>query len=465
MHHCATPVRLCIGNNDESFLPLVYKHEGVFKNANGMSVTFVKMYLTSHANYINFVGTQVVAYYEQQTPTIRHVKCQRHLPPDERSQRCHQCKKYRYVLHSMLARFKVPLQTSRCLPSSHTNIRHLRPLEKDEKIRQLKAAYSQQAKKVKRLELSLSKLNATDGILVDNATNKDLLTILNHNTDSTENSRFQTIFWEQQLKAKTCKESQGVRWHPAIIRWCLYLHHRSSGAYSTLRKSGVITLPSERTLRDYRHFCPSTTGFSKDCDLQLLDLLQYEDQNLGKYVTIVIDEMYIKEGLAFDKTTGSLIGFSDLGDVNNLFAEYEQKDNAPKRLAKVMMTLMVRGLFTSLKYIYAQFPAVSTKGADIFTIIWKAIHRLTRLGLVVVAITCDGASNNRKMFDMHGLTNGLPYKTINVYDSKKQNIYFICDPPHLIKTIRNCFARGHLWVSILLHTTFVPHPYKRPVLL
>ena len=99
---------------------------------------------------------------------------------------------------------------------------------------------------------------------------------------------------------------------------------------------------------------------------------------------------------------------------------------------------MIRGLFTSVKFIYAQFPAVSTKGSDIFVIIWKAIHRLTRLGLVVVAITCDGASNNRKMFEMHGLTNGLPYKTFNVYDRKKQNIYFICDPPHLIKTIRNC---------------------------
>ena len=39
--------------------------------------------------------------------------------------------------------------------------------------------------------------------------------------------------------------------------------------------------------------------------------------------------MYIKEGLVFDKSTGSLIGFADLGNVNNLFAEYEQ-DNAPK---------------------------------------------------------------------------------------------------------------------------------------
>ena len=73
----------------------------------------------------------------------------------------------------------------------------------------------------------------------------------------------------QQIKAKACKRANGIRWNPAIIRWCLYLHHKSSGAYSTLRDSGLISLPSERTLTDYRHFASPTTGFSKDTDMQL----------------------------------------------------------------------------------------------------------------------------------------------------------------------------------------------------
>ena len=73
----------------------------------------------------------------------------------------------------------------------------------------------------------------------------------------------------------------------------------------TLRKSDVLALPSEHTLRDYHHFAPSTTGFSKQTDLQLLDLLQYEDEDLSKYIAIVVDKMYIKEGLVFDKTSMS----------------------------------------------------------------------------------------------------------------------------------------------------------------
>ena len=235
-----------------------------------------------------------------------------------------------------------------------------------------------------------------NGILVDKGTNEDLLSIMTSNSDaieSTDNKKFQSIFWEQQLKVKSVKGEQGIRWHPAIIHWCLYLHHCSSGAYSTLRKSDVIALSSGHTLWDYCHFTPSTTGFSKETDLQLLDLLQYTDKNLSKYITMIVDEMYIKEGLVFDKSTESLIRFADLGNMNNLFVEYEQ-DNAPKTLVKIMLlTLMVRGLFTSIKFIYTQFPAVSTKGSGIFVIIWKTIHCLTRLGLVV-AITYDGTSNN-----------------------------------------------------------------------
>ena len=65
--------------------------------------------------------------------------------------------------------------------------------------------------------------------------------------------------------------------------------------------------------------------------------------------------------------------------------------------------------------------------------------------------------NNRKMFELHDPISGLAYKTTNVFSSSKEVVYFICDPPHLIKTIRNCFARGHLWVSVDTHSVVLMH--------
>jgi len=155
-------------------------------------------------------------------------------------------------------------------------------------------------------------------------------------------------------------------WHPTIIRWSLYLHHYSSGCYNTLRNSGVLSLPSERTLRDYKHFAPAGTGFCHLTDLQVLDgIKQEKPPHLSKYVGIVIDEMYIKEGLVYDKSTGTLTGYSE---VNNLLMAAEEKFKEPSSimqspLAKCMLVIMVRGLFTNLKFPYAQFPAASTKGA------------------------------------------------------------------------------------------------------
>ena len=56
------------------------------------------------------------------------------------------------------------------------------------------------------------------------------------------------------------------RWHPHFIEFCLSIHAKSSSVYNELRKStqnpdGILYLPHERTLRDYRnHFKPGT-GF------------------------------------------------------------------------------------------------------------------------------------------------------------------------------------------------------------
>ena len=62
---------------------------------------------------------------------------------------------------------------------------------------------------------------------------------------------FKRLFWEEQLRAASKKDMRQVRWHPLIIRWCLNLKLLSSSAYHAVRTAGFISLPSERTLRDY----------------------------------------------------------------------------------------------------------------------------------------------------------------------------------------------------------------------
>lgn len=190
----------------------------------------------------------------------------------------------------------------RCAIDSHVNLRYLTPVEKDERIRNLHAQVVKDRKKIDQLQSKLENIIQKDGVTVDNALNKDLVDIMQSSPVDSEET-FSSIFWKQQLKAAKAQSSKGIRWHPAIIRWCLYLHHKSSGCYSTLRNSGVIHLPSDRTLRDYRHSSPSTSGFSKETDMDLLEAVSMQQpKHLAKYVSIVLDEMHVEGGFVFRQT-------------------------------------------------------------------------------------------------------------------------------------------------------------------
>ena len=67
---------------------------------------------------------------------------------------------------------------------------------------------------------------------------------------------------------------------------------------------------------------------------------------------------------------------------------------------------------------------------------------LALIGLQVISIVADGASNNRKFFRMHKISrfqcSGITYKAPNI-TKPGSFVYFIADPPHLIKTVRNAW--------------------------
>ena len=91
----------------------------------------------------------------------------------------------------------------------------------------------------------------------------------------------------------------GRRYHPMIIKYCLNIDVKSTAAYSELRYdlatgSGVLVLPSLRTLRDYKNYIKPTSGFNPDV---IKDLKQKTEDFSGqeRYVTILIDKMKIQD--------------------------------------------------------------------------------------------------------------------------------------------------------------------------
>ena len=60
----------------------------------------------------------------------------------------------------------------------------------------------------------------------------------------------------------------------------------------------------------------------------------------------------------------------------------------------------------------------------------------------VLAITCDGASSNRKFYRMCSPLMDIPYRTLNLYSIQDRFLFLMCDVPHLMKTTRNCWANS-----------------------
>ena len=80
-----------------------------------------------------------------------------------------------------------------------------------------------------------------------------------------------------------------------------------------------------------------------------------------KQFCLLIDEMKIKSGLAFSKSSTKLIGFCDLGTINaeidNLSSCLSGESDQPAKLASHMLVFMVCPVFRpSLCFMIATYP-------------------------------------------------------------------------------------------------------------
>ena len=104
-------------------------------------------------------------------------------------------------------------------------------------------------------------------------------------------------------------------------------------------------------------------------------------------IILLLDEMHIREDLVFDKHTGAMIGYANLGEINDHLLRFEQSlsGSAPDApvLAKTMMVFMVQGLFNKLQFAYAQFQCADLSGDLLYEPFWEAVGRIENCGLKV----------------------------------------------------------------------------------
>ena len=341
--------------------------------------------------------------------------------------KCEECLDARNIIDRLNAKKEAKLKTP-AKPKAPVSATH---------PSRLKLTLQEQRLKVKQLEDQLAEMREElhkSSVPVDDTLDKDILKIMSD--QGREMTPFMQLFWQEQKKAFS-RSATGVRYHPMIIRFCLSLQTKSPAAYDEWRKSGVLILPSQRVLRDYKNAIRPKRGFNNEVIFELKELTE-DCFDIQRYVALYFDEMKIQAGLVFDKHTGELIGFVDLGDPDINFAVLEKVE-----LATHVLALFVRGVATDLKLAMANFGTTGITSYQLVPIFWKAVAVLElTCNLWVIATTSDGASPNRKFYRIHfGLNGGsdkdVNYRVRNLF-ALDRFIYFFSDAPHLVKTSRNC---------------------------
>ncbi|XP_071483429.1 uncharacterized protein [Diadema antillarum] len=371
--------------------------------------------------------------------TIRHNSC--NFVTKER--RCGPCSIYRSSLSAAVtaASNKAEASTSQFAPLKHVPREELR-----NRLKKSQATVKTMRRKIDTLERRISNLVEEHGEVLppdQSSCFQEILTddkMYEYINTLPENSP-QKLLFEQQMKAASSKPT-AMRWHPALLRLCIAVHSKSASAYNLIRKSGFINLPHENTLRNYTHFSDTAPGFNGDLLKHAVEEYDLKDQaKYKKNVCLLMDEMKIKSGLVFN-STGRLVGFCDLGEVNNELKDYENSVKGENlKLASHVFVLMARGLFSNFKCPFAYFPCENMTSDQLYSCVWEGVQLLECYGLQVRAITSDGASSNRKFYELCTDASKQHHWTWNPF-AKERKVFFFSDPPHLIKTVRNNFANS-----------------------
>ena len=183
------------------------------------------------------------------------------------------------------------------------------------------------------------------------------------------------FFWEQQVKLWQANKL-GWRFHPQVIRFALSIHAKSASAYRQLRDSGALILPSEHVLHE--------PGITKE-NVEELKEKASKFSGIQKYVTVMMDEMKIQENLVFDKTSGELIGFIDLGDPLTTFANTDEETP----IASHALAFLVRGLCTNLKHVVAYYFTGNVTSFQLLPLFWKVVGVLETTVKLWVICCCQ----------------------------------------------------------------------------
>lgn len=240
----------------------------------------------------------------------------------------------------------------------------------------------------------------------------------------------------QCFSAAKKKSSKGNKYTKAWILECILMKMKSAKLYEHLRSHNIISLPSKSTLKRYLRTYKTAFGFSH----KVLSQLKKRTRHISSFKLrggLLVDEVKLSEHLNVT-SSGRIEGFVDLGH----FTAEEQ--DIPCDHGMIVMFVPFTGKWTQVIGAFATRGNV--KAEMLAEILTEATILAKASELLVDFITCDGASWNRRMWNILriGVKNGKITCSREHPVDPSRELFFLSDFPHLFKCLRNSLLKGPL---------------------
>lgn len=359
--------------------------------------------------------------------------------------KCTSCRRFQKKLFEH-DRQKARTASRENVDQSKINNRYLQRDEILKKMQRIEQEKRLSKQTVARLRRRMDKLIKREAEKIDSQISNDFVKLMNDNGDKM--TQIEKLFWEQQSMAISKKgKSKTMRWHPCMIRLALHLRMLSPAAFNFM--SGILSLPSERRLFDFSQFTEIKEGVNEGLLSQFKTAFDEKcTQDHEKYFSLLLDEMSIRSDLVYDGRSGELVGFTNLtsleAELSSLEAEIQGK-TSEKKIAKKVLVFMLSGCTNTLRCVPAVYTTDNLSASQLYVRAWDVIYAVEETGAKVLVVICDGASVNRKFMRMHFNMGDkdFTYMTVNSASGEERPMFFMLDPPHLIKTFRNCLANSY----------------------
>ena len=154
---------------------------------------------------------------------VRHVQCSQLIKKFQEV--CENCKSFKKNLLKIRAR-SANDNPQRTCDTSHTNYRYLSKEELVERLKNVQAKKKDALRRISVLNAKVEESVRENGVDCNDEQHtviKEKITSTPEDTFKFEEDSPQWLLWQQQKLSASKKDSRGMRWHPLIIRYDIYM--------------------------------------------------------------------------------------------------------------------------------------------------------------------------------------------------------------------------------------------------